>query len=152
LPLRYVERFWNHSSNPSFHPPSARRSRQLTTNTPQAFTDNLCAPQIKLLALGAPLAAAVTSIDIKGADFINTKTNDRFQLLGVAYQPGGSSGFDPSSGIDPLSDGDVCLRDAALMQQLGAYFILYFIFIIKIGCGVEFSGVGKGRDMHVELY
>lgn len=35
------------------------------------------------------------------------------------YQPGGSSGFDPTSGKDPLSDGGICLRDAILMQKLG---------------------------------
>lgn len=35
------------------------------------------------------------------------------------YQPGGSAGFKPESGIDPLSNGTECLRDAALMQQLG---------------------------------
>ena len=40
---------------------------------------------------------------------------DRFD----SYQPGGSSGFVPGSGIDPLSNGDLCLRDAALMQMLG---------------------------------
>jgi hypothetical protein len=37
----------------------------------------------------------------------------------VAYQIGGSSGYDPSAGKDPLSNGDVCLRDAALLQVLG---------------------------------
>ena len=36
-----------------------------------------------------------------------------------SYQPGGQAGFDPSSGIDPLSNGSVCLRDATLMQRLG---------------------------------
>jgi hypothetical protein len=35
------------------------------------------------------------------------------------YQPGGSSGYDPNSGLDPLSDATVCLRDAILMQRLG---------------------------------
>jgi 1,3-beta-glucanosyltransferase GAS3 len=35
------------------------------------------------------------------------------------YQPGGSAGFDPGSGRDPLSNGEVCLRDATLMQRLG---------------------------------
>jgi hypothetical protein len=50
---------------------------------------------------------------------MNAVTGNRFQLLGVAYQPGGSSGYNPGSGIDPLSDGTVCLRDAALMQRLG---------------------------------
>ena len=45
--------------------------------------------------------------------------------MGIAYQPGGSSGYDPSSGKDPLSDGDTCLRDAALMQRLGAYSLGY---------------------------
>ena len=34
-----------------------------------------------------------------------------------SYQPGGSSGF--SATEDPLSDADACLRDAALMQNLG---------------------------------
>jgi hypothetical protein len=61
----------------------------------------------------------VQPITIKGSDFINSVTGDRFQILGVAYQPGGSSGYNPGSGVDPLSDGSVCLRDAALMQQLG---------------------------------
>lgn len=40
--------------------------------------------------------------------------------MGVAYQPGGSAGYDPSHGRDPLSDSEVCMRDAALMQSLGA--------------------------------
>lgn len=34
------------------------------------------------------------------------------------YQPGGSSGFGTSNS-DPLSNGTDCLRDAALMQELG---------------------------------
>lgn len=34
-----------------------------------------------------------------------------------SYQPGGSSGFNAKK--DPLSDKDACLRDAALMQNLG---------------------------------
>lgn len=35
----------------------------------------------------------------------------------IRYQPGGSSAF--GNGVDPLSDGSVCLRDATLMQRLG---------------------------------
>ncbi|KAI2789362.1 1,3-beta-glucanosyltransferase gel2 [Penicillium oxalicum] len=62
-------------------------------------------------------AAAVTPLKVQGKDFVNSKTGDRFQILGVDYQPGGSSGFSKDS--DPLSDGDVCMRDAALMQRLG---------------------------------
>jgi hypothetical protein len=46
-------------------------------------------------------------------------TGNRLQIIGVAYQPGGSSGYDPRNGIDPLSDGAECLRDAAMMQRLG---------------------------------
>lgn len=38
-------------------------------------------------------------------------------MIGVDYQPGGSSGF--TSKADPLSDPAVCLRDAILMQHLG---------------------------------
>ncbi|KAM3079542.1 Glycolipid anchored surface protein 4 precursor [Clarireedia jacksonii] len=72
-----------------------------------------------ILALCATVTLAVQPIEIKGSDFVNSVTGNRFQLLGVAYQPGGSSGYNPSSGVDPLSDGAVCLRDAALMQKLG---------------------------------
>ncbi|KAI9744952.1 MAG: hypothetical protein M1818_001879 [Claussenomyces sp. TS43310] len=63
------------------------------------------------------VAIAVPTISVKGADFVNSNTGDRFQVVGVAYQPGGSSGFNPGS--DPLSDSSACLRDAALMQMLG---------------------------------
>ena len=83
-------------------------------------TNQTIRSQIQVLALSTQLASAVETIEIKGSDFINSATGNRFQLIGVAYQPGESSGFDPASGIDPLSDGDVCLRDAALMQRLGA--------------------------------
>ena len=37
----------------------------------------------------------------------------------ASYQPGGSDAFSPTSHNDPLSNGTSCLRDAALMQQLG---------------------------------
>jgi len=73
---------------------------------------------IALFALCAT-TLAVQSIVIKGSDFVNSVTGNRFQLLGVAYQPGGSSGYNPGSGLDPLGDGTLCLRDAALMQRLG---------------------------------
>ncbi|KAH1550733.1 1 3-beta-glucanosyltransferase gel2 [Aspergillus fumigatus] len=65
----------------------------------------------------ATTASAVVPIEVKGKDFVNSKTGDRFQILGVDYQPGGSSGFTKDK--DPLSDPDACLRDAALMQRLG---------------------------------
>ncbi|EHK96420.1 putative 1,3-beta-glucanosyltransferase gel2 [Glarea lozoyensis 74030] len=65
------------------------------------------------------LAAALQPIVIEGTDFINSATGARVQIVGVAYQPGGSSGYSPSTGVDPLSDGPTCLRDAALMQRLG---------------------------------
>ncbi|KAL1896817.1 Glycolipid anchored surface protein 4 precursor [Sporothrix stenoceras] len=72
-----------------------------------------------LVALGAQIAAAVVSLEVKGSDFVNPNTGDRFQIVGVAYQPGGSAGYNPELGFDPLSDGAKCLRDAALMQILG---------------------------------
>lgn len=62
---------------------------------------------------------AVTPIEVQGADFVNSKTGERFYVVGIAYQPGGSSGYNPASGVDPLTDGAVCLRDATLMQKLG---------------------------------
>jgi hypothetical protein len=51
--------------------------------------------------------------------FINPVTQTRFQIVGVAYQPGGSAGYNPELKKDPLSDADHCLRDASLMQVLG---------------------------------
>ncbi len=71
-----------------------------------------------LVALGATVAGAVPPLVIQGNQFVNPKTGDVFEVAGVAYQPGGSSGFNPGS--DPLSHPDSCMRDAALMQILGA--------------------------------
>lgn len=65
----------------------------------------------------ASTAAAVNPVVVQGKDFVDTVTGDRFQIVGVDYQPGGSSGFDGTS--DPLSDKDACLRDAAILQYLG---------------------------------
>lgn len=67
--------------------------------------------------MSATLAAAVTPLEIDGNFFVNPVTKTRFQIVGVDYQPGGSSGFDGHA--DPLSDPDICLRDAAIMQVLG---------------------------------
>lgn len=74
---------------------------------------------LTLATLLLPIVHAVQPVNVQGSEFINSVTGKRFQMIGVAYQPGGSSGFDPTSGTDPLSDADVCLRDAALMQRLG---------------------------------
>ncbi|KAI1337671.1 beta-glucanosyltransferase gel2 [Xylariaceae sp. FL0016] len=73
-----------------------------------------------LAALGAATtAAAVKTLEVQGNQFVNSDTGDAFQIVGMAYQIGGSAGYDPEHGKDPLSDGDVCRRDAALMQVLG---------------------------------
>ncbi|KAL6249482.1 Glycolipid anchored surface protein 4 precursor [Rhinocladiella similis] len=74
---------------------------------------------LALVTLFTSYASAVAPLVVKGADFVNSIDDTRFQIIGVAYQPGGSSGFNPGSGIDPLSDASVCLRDAVLMQRLG---------------------------------
>ncbi|PGH09717.1 hypothetical protein GX51_00397 [Blastomyces parvus] len=73
-----------------------------------------------LFALLASTVVAVTPIEVKGSQFVNSKSSKRFQIIGVDYQPGGSAGYDQESGDDPLTDPDVCLRDAALLQRLGA--------------------------------
>ncbi|RMD45092.1 hypothetical protein DV735_g172, partial [Chaetothyriales sp. CBS 134920] len=74
---------------------------------------------VALTALFASTALAVTPLEVKGSDFVNSVDGSRFQILGVAYQPGGSSGFNPGTGVDPLSNASICLRDATLMQRLG---------------------------------
>jgi len=75
--------------------------------------------QSALVALGATLAAAVPTLVAKDNYFVNPKTGNRFQIVGVAYQPGGSAGYNPELKVDPLSDPAICLRDAALLQVLG---------------------------------
>ena len=56
---------------------------------------------------------------MQGPYFVNPKTGYRVEIVGVAYQPGGSAGYDKAAGRDPLSDPDICLRDAALLQIMG---------------------------------
>lgn len=71
------------------------------------------------MALGAALVAAVPPLEVKGKNFVNPANGEKFQVIGMAYQPGGSANYDPATGEDPLTDPDICLRDAALMQALG---------------------------------
>ncbi|KAK6194312.1 hypothetical protein LQW54_011586 [Pestalotiopsis sp. IQ-011] len=63
------------------------------------------------------MASAVEYLSINGSNFVVDATSERFNLIGITYQPGGSSGF--TADADPLSDPDSCLRDAIMMQQLG---------------------------------
>ncbi|EGR48765.1 glycoside hydrolase family 72 [Trichoderma reesei QM6a] len=74
--------------------------------------------QTALVALAATAVGAVKPLSIKGTDFVDANGN-KFQLVGVAYQPGGSAGYNPKKGKDPLSDPDTCMRDAALLQVMG---------------------------------
>jgi len=71
-------------------------------------------------ALLATSAYGLDAIGISGQDFVVGTTNDRFHIIGMDYQPGGSSGYDPGSNKDPLSDADICRRDAAVMQMAGS--------------------------------
>ncbi|CAK3931427.1 glycoside hydrolase family 72 [Lecanosticta acicola] len=63
-------------------------------------------------------ALAVNPIAVRQQEFIDSKSNERFVVLGVDYQPGGQGAYGTDSG-DPLSNATTCLRDAALMQELG---------------------------------
>jgi 1,3-beta-glucanosyltransferase GAS3 len=56
---------------------------------------------------------------VRGNSFVNPATGNKFQIVGVAYQPKGSAGYDPARGKDPLSNGEICKRDAAIMQTMG---------------------------------
>jgi hypothetical protein len=62
---------------------------------------------------------AVNPIEVRGQDFVDTVTDKRFMIVGVDYQPGGEGGYKPQEGKDALTDADVCLRDAVIMQKLG---------------------------------
>lgn len=73
--------------------------------------------QVALFALFAHTCTAVNPIKVEGSNFVDSVTGNRFQIIGVAYQPGGQAAF--SSTKDPLSDPEPCLRDAAILQRLG---------------------------------
>ncbi|KAL1302756.1 hypothetical protein AAFC00_003105 [Neodothiora populina] len=62
---------------------------------------------------------AVNTIEVRGQDFVDSVTNDRFVIIGVDYQPGGQGAYGEANSQDPLSNATACLRDAALMQELG---------------------------------
>lgn len=72
---------------------------------------------LAVVAAASTAALAASPIEVHGSQFVNSKSHDRLQLLGIDYQPGGSAGYTDKK--DPLSDADSCLRDAALMQKLG---------------------------------
>lgn len=120
-----------------------------------------CNTVFRLVALFGAVAAAVQPVKVQGSDFVNSVTNARFQIIGVAYepygrfalrcrtnsfisyQPGGSAGFNPGS--DPLSNGTLCLRDAALMQRLGVNTIRVYNLDPTINhdmCASIFNAVG----------
>lgn len=91
------------------------------------------------------LSAALHPIEVQSQDFVETGTGNRFEIIGVDYQPGGSAGFDPKSGKDPLSDEDICIRDAALMQKLGLNTIRTYNvdpYINHDACASIFNAVG----------
>lgn len=112
--------------------------------------------QLATLAICATTTLAVQIIKAEGADLVNSVTGDRFQIVGVAYQPGGSSGYNPASGVDPLSDGSVCLRDAALMQRLGPYLCTRRAGISadksRCECNQSLQCRSRSQSRHVRFY
>ncbi|KAK7425263.1 Glycolipid anchored surface protein 4 precursor [Neonectria magnoliae] len=103
------------------HPPPAVPEPLGTLSGEVMSLTRLAVGQINaaLMALAASVVSAVQPLEIQGTDFVNPKTGNKFQIVGMAYQPGGSAGYDPETGKDPLSHKNECLRDAALMQVLG---------------------------------
>lgn len=69
-----------------------------------------------LVGLCATAVAALKPLKIEGTHFVDDEGKS-LQIVGMAYQPGGSAGY--KRGSDPLTKPEQCLRDAALMQILG---------------------------------
>ena len=107
-------------SSPSFARPV--KTREATGLYWKTNADYFFATQIQsslVVGLAATLACAVTPLVLEGDSFVNSETGKKFQIVGVAYQPGGEAGYKPEQGEDALSNGEVCKRDAAIMQRLG---------------------------------
>ncbi|PVH16137.1 uncharacterized protein CXQ87_004001 [Candidozyma duobushaemuli] len=60
------------------------------------------------------LAADITPIVTKGNAFYKEGTDERFYIMGIAYQPGGTSDL-----FDPLSSPETCKRDIKYFKELG---------------------------------
>ncbi|KAK9463126.1 glycolipid-anchored surface protein [Lipomyces oligophaga] len=73
---------------------------------------------VMAVALLVSFADALLPISVKDNMFINYDGTP-FTIVGVDYQPGGSSDYSNSASSDVLSVADVCLRDAYALQQLG---------------------------------
>lgn len=98
------------------------------------------------LALGfAHLATALLPVSVKDNMFVDYNGNP-FVVVGVDYQPGGSSGYSNSASSDVLSDEDTCLRDAYLLQQLGVNTIRVcvsiFLHLLEISADL-FAGLHR---------
>ncbi|KAH7395230.1 Glucanosyltransferase-domain-containing protein [Phaeosphaeria sp. MPI-PUGE-AT-0046c] len=100
---------------------------------------------VLLPALFASIAHAVHPVEVRGQDFVDTVTNKRLMIVGVDYQPGGQASYKPSEGKDVLSDADVCLRDAVLIQKLGVNTIRVYNIDPKLDhseCASIFNAAG----------
>ncbi|KAF2265765.1 hypothetical protein CC78DRAFT_532141 [Lojkania enalia] len=98
-----------------------------------------------LFALFTAITFAVHPVEVRGQNFVDTVTNKRLMIIGVDYQPGGQAGYKPDSREDPLSNGTICLRDAALLQRLGVNTIRVYNVDPTINhdeCASIFNGVG----------
>ncbi|KAH3685399.1 hypothetical protein WICPIJ_003637 [Wickerhamomyces pijperi] len=74
--------------------------------------------------LFSTLAAALIPLELKGKRFIRPSVDAQedgevFFIKGIDYQPGGSSAYDSSKGVDAFTDAEACWRDAYAFQQLG---------------------------------
>lgn len=100
---------------------------------------------VALLASLIGIAYAVHTVEVHGQDFVDTVTNKRLMIIGVDYQPGGQSGYNPGAGEDALSNGTVCLRDAAMLQRLGVNTIRVYNIDPSVNhdeCASIFNAVG----------
>ncbi|KAI7277546.1 glycoside hydrolase family 72 protein [Hortaea werneckii] len=96
------------------------------------------------LALLSSTALAANPIKVQEQEFIDTKTDERFVIVGVDYQPGGSAAVGTGNG-DPLSNAEECRRDAALMQNMGVNTIRSYNLNSELNhdeCASIFNSVG----------
>lgn len=97
-------------------------SLRLESSGPHRLTSPLHLQFSKLAAACAVLATAALAVNpivVSQQQFADSKTGDRFMIVGVDYQPGGQGAYGETNTQDPLSNATICLRDAALMQELG---------------------------------
>ncbi|KAJ9058263.1 1,3-beta-glucanosyltransferase [Entomophthora muscae] len=101
----------------------------------------------KAILFVAASVLGLSPIEIKGQSFIHSDSGALFLPCGIKYQPNAA----PNQYGDPLSNQQVCLRDAPILQQLGVNLIYVKNATLRINSHGECMQVLQDAGIYVLL-